>query len=185
MAILDLLFPKRCLECKKEGKYICSSCLKKVKKNGWNSDWVYSIWKNEGVIRKAISALKYKYSTEVARELVEISAKRLKRDGFDLEDMTLVPIPLHWYKRNLRGFNQSELIGKELAKEMGWKFVPDLLLSKNKEGVFELNPKYINKIPLQAILFDDVLVTGSTLLEASRELKIGGAERMLCLTIAK
>ena len=183
MAILDLLFPKKCLECKKEGKYICGSCLRKVKKNGWNSDWVYSIWKNEKVVRKAILALKYKYSTEVARELVEVSIKRLKRDSFDLEDMTLVPIPLHWYRKNLRGFNQSELVGKELAKKMGWKFVPDLLV--NKKGTFEVNSKYLNKIPSQAVLFDDVLTTGSTFLEASRELKIGGAERILCLTIAK
>lgn len=185
MGIIDLLFPIKCLECGKEGKYICSGCLKKVRKNGWNSDWVYSIWRNEGVIRKAILALKHRYSTKVAEELVEISVRRLKREGIDLENMTLVPIPLHWYKENLRGFNQSELIGKEVARKMGWKFTPNLLIQGSKKSVFRLNSGYLNNIPSQVILFDDVLKTGTTLLTASRVLRSLGVERLLCLTIAK
>ncbi len=202
MAILDLIFPKNCLECKAPGKYICDSCLKKVKKNGWNSNWVYSVWKYEKVIRKAILALKYKYSTDIAEELATHLGRVLKRENINLDEACLVPIPLHWYRKNFRGFNQSEDVGKLIAKKMNWKFVSNLLIRKkstipqaqltgsvrreNLRGVFSLNPNYdLSAIRYPLILFDDVLTTGSTLLEASKVLKKGGAKRILCLTIAK
>lgn len=202
MAILDLIFPKNCLECKVSGKYICSSCLKKVRKNGWNSNWVYSVWKYQGVIRKAILALKYKYSTDIAEELATHLSRVLKRGNIDLDEACLVPIPLHWYRYNFRGFNQSEEVGKLVAKKMGWNFVPDLLIRKkhttpqaqltgsarrqNLRGAFLLNPNYsLSTIRYPLVIFDDVLTTGSTLLEASKVLREGGAKRILCLTIAK
>ncbi len=201
MAILDLFFPKKCLECNISGKYICSSCLKKVKKNGWNSNWVYSVWRYKGVIRKAILALKYKYSTDIAEELAIHLSRVLKRENINLDEACLVPIPLHWYRKNFRGFNQSEEVGKLVAKKMDWKFIPDLLVRnrattpqaqltgsarrENLHGVFSLNPNIlISKYP-NIILFDDVLTTGSTLLEASKVLREGGAKRIMCLTIAK
>lgn len=201
MAILDLIFPKNCLECKASGRYICSGCLRKVKKNGWNSDWVYSVWRYQGVIRKAVLALKYKYSTDIAEELANHLTRVLKRENLDLEEACLVPIPLHWYRKNVRGFNQSEEVGKLVAKKMNWKFASDLLIRKkhtvpqaqltgsarrdNLRGVFFLNPNItVSEYP-NIILFDDVLTTGSTLLEASKVLRSGGAKRVLCLTIAK
>jgi len=201
MAILDLFFPKNCLECKSYGKYICSGCLKKVRKNGWNSDWVYSVWKYEKVIRKAILALKYKYSTDIAEELATHLARVLKIENIDLEDACLVPIPLHWYRKNFRGFNQSEEVGKLIAKKMNWKFIPDLLIRnksttpqtqltgsarrQNLRGAFSLNPNCLVPSAYCLVLFDDVLTTGSTLLEASKVLRGGGVKRILCLTIAK
>jgi len=200
MAILDLIFPKKCLECNGSGRYICDSCLKKVKKNGWNSDWVYSVWKYEKVIRKAILALKYKYSTDIAEELATHLTRVLKRGNINLDEACLVPIPLHWYRKNFRGFNQSEVVGRLIAKKMDWKFIPDLLIRnkstapqvqltgfarrENLRGVFTLNPNIIVSRYPNIILFDDVLTTGSTLLEASKVLRVGGAKRILCLTIA-
>jgi len=83
---------------------------------------------------------------------------------------------------------------------MDWKFIPDLLIRnkstvpqvqltgsarrKNLRGAFVLNPVCVLHSTYY-ILFDDVLTTGSTLLEASKVLRAGGAKRILCLTIAK
>ena len=199
MAILDLFFPKKCLECNISGKYICSDCLKKVPPRGWTNRETYSCFKYEGVIRKAVIAFKYKYSSEIAKELAEACVKNLYAVRFSLS-ATLVPVPLHWYRKNFRGFNQSEEVGKLVAKKMGWKFVPDLLIRnksttpqaqltgstrrKNLRGAFALNPVYVLHSTYY-VLFDDVLTTGSTLLEASKVLRMGGAKRILCLTIAK
>lgn len=201
MAILDLFFPKKCLECNGSGRYICDSCLKKVRKNGWNSDWVYSVWKYEKVIRKAILALKYKYSTDIAEELATHLSRVLKRENINLDEACLVPIPLHWYRYNFRGFNQSEEVGRLVAEKLNWKFIPDLLIRnkstfpqaqltgfarrKNLQGAFSLNPNRLVPIAYCLVLFDDVLTTGSTLLEASKVLRAGGVARILCLTIAK
>ena len=199
MDILSFLFPKKCLKCGKPDKYICEDCLKKVPPSGCTNRETYSCFKYEGVIRKAIIALKYKYSTEIACELAEVCVKNLYAVRFSLS-ATLVPVPLHWYRKNFRGFNQSEEVGKLVAKKMNWKFVPDLLIRtkltipqtqlsgsarrENLHGVFVLNPACILHSTYY-ILFDDVLTTGSTLLEASKVLRAGGITRVLCLTIAK
>lgn len=196
MGLLDLIFPKACLECGKEGKYICDRCLGKVQLRGWYGK-TYSIFKYEGVIRKAILTLKYKYSTEIAKELAQICAQKLH--SLNLPKSTiLVPIPLHWYKKNLRGFNQSEEIGKIVAKEMEWKFIPDLLLKKkatpsqvelsgharrkNVSGVFTVNSKYDLSALGSILIFDDVYTTGSTLKEAMKSLE---TEKVWGLTITR
>lgn len=200
MNIFDLIFPKKCLECRKEGQYICSDCLEKVPPAGWNREGVYSIWKYEGVIRKAIIALKYKYVAEIANELSELSVKKLSERHFSLS-ATLVPIPLYWYRKNFRGFNQSEEIGKLVAEKMGWKFIPDLLIRnkstipqvqltgsarrRNLRGVFSFNSNYVPSTMYSVLIFDDVLTTGSTLREASKVLRKNGARKVLCLTIAR
>lgn len=181
------------------GKYICGDCLKKVRPGGLTSKTTYSIFKYEGVIRKAIITLKYKYSTEITQELAEVCVRKLLTINH-WPSAILVPVPLHWYRKNVRGFNQSEEVGKIIAKKMGWKFIPDLLIKikstrsqvelkgsarrRNLRNVFVLNPVYVLHSTYY-ILFDDVLTTGSTLLEASKVLRGGGAKRILCLTIAK
>lgn len=196
MSILDLIFPKKCLECGKYEKYICEDCLKKVSSAGWNREGVYSVWKYEGVIRKAIIALKYKYVIEVADELVQ--NMQLVPSA-----QCLVPVPLFWYHKNIRGFNQTEILGEKIAKKMGWEFIPDLLIKrkptksqvelkgkerrKNLQGVFALNPVHKSSvINLKSIvLFDDVFTTGSTIKEVVKVLKGAGCKKVWGLTIAR
>ena len=203
MGIIDLIFPKSCLGCSRGENYICDSCLEKAPKLGWHENNTFSIWRYTGVIRKAVLNLKYKYSTEIAKELAKISVRELKKEGFETKDTLLVPIPLHWKRQNLRGFNQSEEIGKLIAKGMGWEFAPNLLVKKkptksqvelrgkerkiNLEGVFEVNSSYkpsaLDRKTL--VIFDDVYTTGSTLEEACGVLKNCGVDKIYNLTIAR
>ena len=162
MGILDLVFPKTCLGCGKEGKYICLDCLSKVrlakpicpycekasidgfahikcaKKLGL--DGLTSVWEYEGVIRKAILSLKYKYSTEVGKELTECFIHELVTRTVPVKAGDLIPIPLHWHRENTRGFNQSVEVGKTVASEMKWKFISDLLI-KNKSTTSQVELK--------------------------------------------
>jgi ComF family protein len=114
----------------------------------------------------------------------------------------LVPIPLHKFRKNWRGFNQSELIGKYLSAAMGWDYLEDLLIrskyktpqtvlkigdrKKNIKGVFTLNPKYKRHIAeyQNLILFDDVYTTGSTMKEAASVVKKAGVEKVYGLVLA-
>jgi len=199
MNIIDFIFPKRCLECGKEGKYICEGCLAKVGRGGISKDHI-SIFRYEGVIRKAIIALKYKFSTEIANELAETCVKHLGSDFHVPASSVLAPVPLHWYRQNLRGFNQSEEVGKLIAKQMGWKFIPNLLIKKkptksqvelkgadrrkNLRRAFSLNANY-QTLDSNCIVFDDVYTTGSTLKEAIKVLRVAGAQKVWGLTIAR
>lgn len=220
MNVLDLIFPKICLGCGKVGKYICENCLSKAKilkpacpycekasidgfthvkcRKKYGLSGLTSIWDYEGVIKKALLALKYKYSTEAGRELASLFVRELKKSNL-IKGGTLVPIPIHWHRENVRGFNQSIEVGKIVAEEMEWKFIPDLLVKEkstvsqaslsvekrkqNLQGVFTLNPKVI--VPNPVILFDDVFTTGSTLKEAAKVLKRVGTKEVWGLTIAR
>jgi ComF family protein len=222
--LLDLLFPKICLGCGREGKYICDSCTSKAKtlkpvcpycekpsidgfthtkcKKKYGLDGLTSIWDYDGVIKKAIMALKYKYSTEVGKELSERYISELMTRSDLVKGGTLIPIPIHWHRENVRGFNQSIEIGKSVALSMNWKFIPDLLIKKqqtvsqvelsvekrkqNLEGAFSLSPHDSSFIiPNSIVLFDDVFTTGSTLKEAAKVLKRAGVEKVWGMTIAR
>src|SRR5260221_6689885 len=110
MDLLDLFFPKSCLECKKPGKYICSDCLAKVEVlNRFNpTTKTCSIFRYEGVIRKAIIKIKYNFAYDVASELANIcveNCKFLPAQAGKIENCILVPIPLHKRREYWRGFN--------------------------------------------------------------------------------
>jgi competence protein ComFC len=220
MNLLDLVFPKICLGCGREGMYLCGKCLENLKllkpvcpycerfsidgfthtkcRKVYGLDGLTSIWDYEGAIKKAILALKYKYSTEVGKELAASFIRELLA-GFPLAKGVLVPIPIHRHRENVRGFNQSEEIGRRVAAQMNWEFTPDLLIKtrrttpqaslsvekrkQNLRGAFALNTKA--KIPHSILLFDDVFTTGSTLKEAAKVLKRTGVQKVWGLTIAR
>ena len=224
MGILDLIFPKTCLGCGREGGYICNSCLSKVKvlkpacpycekasidgfthikcSLKYGLDGLTSIWDYDGVIKKAILALKFKYSTEVGKELSNLLVQKLLTRGTLFKEGTVVPVPIYWRRENTRGFNQSEVVGGIVAQQMGWKFIPDLLIKsrsttsqvelsvearkQNLKGVFSVSlHNSLFLISSSIILFDDVFTTGSTLKEAAKVLKHAGATKVWGMTIAR
>ena len=201
MNLLDFIFPKKCLECGIFGKYICDDCLSQVKTLLPAKD-VYSVFKYEGVIRKAIMSLKYKFAYDIAEELAEITIQKIKNYDLRIKNIILVPIPLHKLRQNWRGFNQAELIGEKVANGMGWKFVPDFLIRikntsqqvgqkrpdriKNLSDVFRINvPHSLSQSQVSILVFDDVYTTGTTINEAVKVLKAAGFNNIKSLTIAR
>jgi competence protein ComFC len=220
MGMIDLFFPRVCLECGAEGRYICEKCIVKViaaqpicpyckhpsidgathvnctRKLG--IDGLTSVWDYEGVVRKAILALKYKYATEIGEELSDHFVNSLKKKVIP-SVQCLIPIPIFWYRQNTRGFNQSHIIGRKVAEGIGWKFIPDFLVKskstisqvelsgerrrKNLRGVFAINRGF--EVPGSVFLFDDVFTTGSTILEAAKVLKRRGVGKVWGLTMAR
>lgn len=153
MGILDLIFPKSCLECGSEGLYLCPNCISKVKtprpicpfclrfslygrahsrcKSSVALDGLTCLWKYEGVTRRAILRLKYNFALEISNELSNYSFRKLQVDNpIFLKNVILVPIPLYWYRENWRGFNQAEALGSKIATLLGWGFEPALLVRK-------------------------------------------------------
>lgn len=152
MALVDILFPRKCLACGRKGRYVCrgclaslkilkqlcpycekasidglthAKCLKKLSING-----VYSLWPYEGVIREAILKLKYRFARKIAEELSEYIYLFFKDVAVFPKGSILTPIPLYWLRENFRGFNQSEIIAKMLAEKLGWSFEEGILLRR-------------------------------------------------------
>ena len=222
MGILDLVFPRTCLGCGRGGKYLCQVCIDQTSRSEaicpyckhssidgathincqreLGIDGLTSIWGYGNIISKAILSLKYKYATQIGDELSDYiisSLKKIVLPGV----LYLTPIPIHWHRQNIRGFNQSIEIGRAVSEAMNWKFISDLLIKKqstisqvelggvarrqNLKDAFVINQNYIYKIPESIILFDDVFTTGSTLLEATKVLKRAGVRKVWGLTIAR
>lgn len=163
-----------------------------------------SLWRYEGVAKKAILALKYRFASKIADELALHAAERLKKESLRVyRNATLVAVPSHWYRTNWRGFNQAEVIGKCLAGYMGWDFIPNVLKKsrasppqtglpgelrvRNVKGTYEFNAAkaFPVKTGRNFLVFDDVWTTGSTMKEAARVLKEEGAGRVWGITLCR
>lgn len=154
-SLLDLLFPPTCLGCGKVGRYFCPACRPQIKLqphqicpvclrpaiNGLthprcpkrnHPDGLVSVFSYQGIIRKAITTLKYKpYLYHLSEELINLTLKQLNNVTIEqLSHYLLAPVPLHWFRRNQRGFNQSALLGKKLSQKLKITFLPNLLIRR-------------------------------------------------------
>jgi ComF family protein len=136
----------------------------------------------------------------IAEELADKFIEKINKERIFLpKDAVLIPIPLYQKRKNWRGFNQSEEIGKMIANKLKWEYQQDILVRTRKtipqtelkgqerlqniSGAFSPNSDNL-KPDKTYILLDDVLTTGSTLKEACKKLKQNGAKTVWGITIA-
>ncbi len=234
---LDVLFPKKCVGCKREGSYICGDCISNILqtdlvcpiceglavagqthpicKRRYGLDGLWSLGIYQGSLKTIIQKLKYEPSLvrEFAPVLVDILVEywaNYQPFIFDLikkdkgVGWIICPVPLHWYKENNRGFNQSKLIGQLLSKKLGLDYCeclnrirytkPQVKLTgqqrrQNISNAFEISSNRPFGGLLQTmnsiLLIDDVWTTGSTLRECCYVLKRAGAKKVWALTLAR
>jgi len=159
-------------------------------------DSAYNCGVYEGTLRKLIHLFKYSGIRTLARPLGEFLATSLPRDErFDI----VVPMPLHWWRRWRRGFNQSGLPAEEIARRSGIPVRsavrraratrPQTGLSDSKRranvaGAFSVR-RGVSLQGLRVLLVDDVMTTGATAAACARALKRAGAARVALLTVAR
>jgi ComF family protein len=153
-------------------------------------DGLTAIFSYQGIIKKAIMKLKYRFVSDLAGDLVEAFLSFCGEDKVfsrfcQKENPFFVPVPLHSRRKRWRGFNQAELLGKMIAANLGLTFEPNLLIRtkntkpqtqlKDKEskrnilGAFKINPNCrLSIVNSKLVLFDDIWITGSTLQEGAK-----------------
>jgi len=215
--ILNLIYPNVCGICNKicsEG--LCKKCKLSIKQYEINKvvdcnksrgkyfDYSLSIFKYEDIIRKKIIEYKFSDKPYLYRMFSKIILENEKTFGlFKNKYDIIIPVPIYKKKKRERGYNQTELIARNIAKSVIDLEYSDKVLLKTKstrsqsllskkerksniKDVFGINNKYIEKIKdKKIILFDDIYTTGSTVNECSKVLKADGAREVLVLTIAK
>ena len=100
----------------------------------------------------------------------------------------IIAVPLHGKRLKQRGYNQSELIAKQLSRLLGIPLLTDAVIRTKKteaQSGLSLKQRQSNilqafqvsqNLPTHIALVDDVFTTGSTLNELSRQLKLAGCE---------
>ena len=140
----------------------------------------------KGEYREISKALKYKRNFAAGRCFGRLLGQTLAETEFFRDVDLVVPIPLHWARRWRRGYNQAEVIAREVARELGARCEPRLWRrarrtktqthlnaegrAANVSGAFRLNSRRWKRAltaaggvpPLHILLIDDVFTTGAT-----------------------
>jgi len=220
--LLDLIFPRYCLGCQKELSYgventqICGDCFAKIRLNRGFQYQKKSAVKvifaagryDDPILREAIKSFKYQSIESLKEPLAKLAIDYLKKENLagKFSGFVITPVPLTLRRKLNRGFNQSELLAKEIGAFLNCpvvnllkrkKFnspqaeIPDWKKRKeNISGVFEVRLRGIFEVGLQLlpnkiILIDDVSTSGATLEEAASVLKKAGVKEIYGLVIAK
>jgi len=151
----------------------------------------------EATLRSLILAFKFSEKTELAGRLSEMLRQAVFVSGFYEEvDMT-VPVPLHWRRKLMRGYNQSYLLAKRITPE-GHDVSTDLVRVRNTQQQWDLTPAQRRRNVRGAfavrrghpfedktvLLVDDISTSGATLNECAKTLKSAGAKKVYAAVLA-
>jgi len=217
-SLLNFIFYPVCAGCTQPGEAICPQCLSSLQAahlkchrcdrknpygiycaectNKYTPERVLALYHFSGTIKELIHSFKYEDEKELANVFGEKMAQFIKDSKFI--NLTLVPIPISRKRQSFRGYNQSELLARKIAKKTGLEYKE--LLQRNPrqtsqvqagsrkerkanvEGAFVLKEE--QKIPRKILLIDDVVTTGATVEEAAKTLKKTGAKEVIALALA-
>ena len=195
-AQLPIILSGRCARCGKpveDGDIYCREC--------GNGEHIFDeglgIYPYTGVWKTAISGFKYKGRKEYGRTFGRLvagnAAARLDR----WRPQVIVPVPVHRARLAVRGYNQAEVIAREVAERSCIPLCADGLVRtgetlamknlgraerfENLRGVLVVSPGF--RVPERVLLIDDIYTTGATLDACSAVLKEAGAARVFFLTV--
>ena len=169
---------------------LCGACVTDLP----HFDRTITAFRYDFPVDRLIQAYKFRANLALTGMLAAALAGRIQtcavQSGaapFCLPDIIL-PTPLATKRLAERGFNQSALLGREVAKRLGSAFSADGLRRvretrpqsglkrderlKNVRGAFECVENVVGK---RIAIVDDVMTTGATLSEAAKALKQNGA----------
>ncbi|MBP7842508.1 ComF family protein [Candidatus Woesebacteria bacterium] len=201
VALIEIIFPEFCIGCSKIGNLLCWKCyetveflqfpIKLAKETQLNSVTICCAY--SGLAKKIVHELKYKGVIAVGKTVAHILYFTTAPPNFDVISF----VPIHQKKKNRRGFNQSEIIAKELAflfqkpvaellfKTIDTKSQMSLsqkkLRQKNISETIMINSKVTSKATKKytsVLLVDDVYTSGTTLNYCAQILKEFGFKKI-------
>jgi len=218
---LDLVFPPRCAACDAFGAFLCERCIAGAIRAGsprcprcWMPKereaecWrcrarhpafssVRSVFVYDGAARESVHAIKFRGISALAPIMGGLMAEQLQWWRPAVE--AIIPVPLSGHRRRMRGYNQSELLAREVAQLIGVPLETRALVRRratapqarqpgeqarrrNVVGAFRAG----TRLPFGGILLiDDVVTTGATLDACARVLLEEGAGPVFALTFAR
>ncbi len=216
---LDIVFPPRCVSCREFGAFMCERCrasMTRAAEPRCALCWMLgparecsrcryrrpafkaarAVFVYEGAARDAVHALKFRGVSAVARDMAGSMAEAVVR--WEPPVTAIVPVPLAGLRRRLRGYNQSDLLARDIARLTGLPVRRNALIKRytppqtqqadeearrrNMEGAFRPGRPAITG---GVLLVDDVMTTGATLEACARVLLGAGGGPVYALTFAR
>lgn len=163
-------------------------------------DAVLTLGGYHGELKQAILRTKHAYAEPLAVALAGLFVE-VRRPCIQAQRPELViPVPMHWRRRVVRGANSADAIAGEIAQRLGLPVCPRVLRRRrndtpqrylrpaqryrNVRGTFAVRRATTVK-QRRVLLVDDVLTTGATASEAARMLKGGGASYVVVAVLAR
>ncbi len=204
-----LLLPRPCLACNAHAERelgLCLNCRAQLVPPAATSrtgdelagaDRFYWLWQYQPPFDQVILGLKYRRLDYLGRHIADQAATEL---GAELGlASAVVPMPMHWRRRLVRGRNHAASIARPLARRLGRPLAPALrrrTLGRPQVGrsrrerlanpgvLFACrNPALVKGRVL--LLVDDVVTTGATAGRAARLLKQAGAKQVIVFAAAR
>lgn len=147
-----------------------------------------------GPLRDLVLLLKQGRRDELVTPLAALLEDAFRAAAWPLP-AAFVGVPMHWWRRWRRGFNQAELLARELAARFGVPFQAPL---RRRTGATQVGQARSGRLRLSArgfavtrpvsesvVLVDDVFTTGATVAACTRALRQAGATEVRVLTLAR
>lgn len=206
--LLALLFPPKCLLCKRVLKDDELDLCRKCRVNGpecanfrkklpFIDSWA-AVWYYEDNARRSLLRYKFRgkpnYATGYGR-LLAMKLQEAHPDGMDL----LTWVPISRLRRLRRGYDQVELLAQAVGQELGMEPVPLLrkirhnrpqsrIIGEAKRRANVLGAYRAENAELlqgkRILLLDDIITTGATAGECARVLLTAGAKEIHCGAMA-
>ena len=174
--------------------------IQKYKKFSYFFEEHLYVFEYQGIIRKVILDYKFNDLSYLYKTFVNFLLKNEKFFAILKSYDTIIPVPISRKRMKERGYNQSALIARKIAKKIDLEYndkclfktkniVEQSKLNKeqrqdNIQGAYKLRESKIlrNK---KVLLVDDIFTTGSTVNECSKILSKASPEKIGVFTLAK
>ncbi|MBA3587519.1 MAG: ComF family protein [Chloroflexi bacterium] len=208
MSLLDLLMPPACAACGRVGALLCPRCLNGLQVPSRPADrflapdggvvvgdalcLAMAAFAYEGPMRRALAAMKYGGASRLAPILARAATPALDNLLRITGPAVLVPVPLHRERQRARGYNQAELIARQLGTPMALAL--ERVRPTTKQHRLNRTARLANlraafrvsgAVPLTAILVDDIITTTATLEACASVLRQAGCSAVYGFSLAR
>lgn len=183
---------------------VCRKCCQKLSTTkeqnfdgGDGISAVFSPYMYEKGMAEAIKLFKFSGQRLYGNLFGKMICEKLKEISYIWDFDMVIPVPLHELRLLERGYNQSEIMAKELSMFSGIRMITDglfriretkrqsslkgLARRENVKGAFYAYPEVIKD--KRIILVDDICTMGETLRACADALNIAGAKEVIAITL--